>query len=333
MTFGIGLATAIGAGLSFIGGLFSNKTNKNVAQQNIEFQKDANAQNIAFQKEENEITRAREDTAVQRAAEDMTAAGLSKTLAAGNPASAAALTAPQTQAPNYSFKYESALQKMNIAQLLQSMAEKEKQLDMAEKKNDAEVDLIKAQAYGQNVTNEGLRDRLTNENVLTMAKTEETNTMIEYYKVQTKVEEIIGKYKAESLEADIAKVYQDIAQSKKSMELTDAQIEKIYYESLNIAQDTLYKELSGKKTQKEIDLLAENIVKAQLDALALKHDINYAQRYNYPVGTAPGGLLGSGLAVGYSLGDRYKEDISSDNPSGLSKFIFNFTHPIWKWKF
>ena len=169
------IASLIGAGLSFLGGMFANKKNKEIADQNVAYQKEANtqnvemqkeinSQNIAFQEQENEITRQREDTAVQRAAADMTAAGLSKTLAAGHPASAAALSAPVASAPqvspvNNSYKYESALQRMNIAQLLQDIAVKGEQLAQSKKLNDAQVDLIRSQAVGQNNINETFKEK------------------------------------------------------------------------------------------------------------------------------------------------------------------------------
>lgn len=146
MSISLGLATLLGAGLSFGGGLISNIINKSTANQNLAFQREANNQNIAFQKQENEITRQREDNAITRASIDMQNAGLSKTLAAGNPASAQSLTAPQKQALNNQFKYESALQKMNIAQLVQDMAIKNKEIGIKEGIADSEIAKNYAQA-------------------------------------------------------------------------------------------------------------------------------------------------------------------------------------------
>lgn len=142
----LGLSTLIGSGLSFLGGTISNAVNSRIANQNLNLQREINSQNIAFQQRENDLTRAREDNAIQRAAMDMQASGLSKTLAAGHPASASSLTAPQSQMIANQFKYESAMQKMNILDALQTMASKQKSIENETNLTNSQVDKNEAEA-------------------------------------------------------------------------------------------------------------------------------------------------------------------------------------------
>lgn len=108
------VSSAIGAGLSYAGQRDSIAAQKEIAEQNLQFQREALAQNQKNQ----EITWNREDTATQRAAADLEAAGLSKTLAAGN---AASTSAPmRVEALHNNYKPESKLEKMG--QMMQSMS-------------------------------------------------------------------------------------------------------------------------------------------------------------------------------------------------------------------
>lgn len=313
---GIGAATALGGFLNLLGGVFGNGINALTAQKNIDYQKAANAQNIAFQKQENDITRAREDNAVQRAAADMEAAGLSKTLAAGNPASAQSLSAPQTQALNNSFKYESALQRMNIAQLVQDMAVKNEQLKQSDAKNNAEIALLMAQARGQQLNNETFAERFASEQALRNAQAFSFNAQAKANEASARLNNIIGDYKADEMRSEIFKnVNMGMLYGKEQS--------KVVSDTLKSIQETKYYKALTERQKKEVDYLVEQITYEQYKITGLKHDLNYAQKYNLPVGSIPGGLLGSGL-------NFFRSSQGGQNME--NSHFFNFlTKPIYKW--
>lgn len=290
----LGTATAIGAGLNLFGGLFSNVTNRLIARENLQYQREANAQNIAFQQRENEITREREDNAVQRAAADMTAAGLSKTLAAGNPASAQSMSAPQTQALHDSYKYESALQKMDVARLLQNMAVQQKELDMQQKKNDAEVGLINAQTAGVNLNNGTFMENFRNEQNLKMAQTFNFRMQSQESEARSKIYTIEGKYKAQQIEMELRRDLSQIFVNKASFEYTNKQKKALSY-------DIAYKIAQATKVGKETEMLIKDIALAELNLKGKEHDLEVARRFGLPVGSQPTGLLGSGVSAGVAL--------------------------------
>lgn len=303
MLIGLGLATLIGAGLSFAGGLAGNLINQNVAQENIAAQKTANQENIAFQKAENDITREREDNAVQRAAADMTAAGLSKTLAAGQPASAASLTAPHTQAVQNQFKYESALQKMNIAGLVQDMAVKQKQLDMEEAKNDAEIGYINAQTVGQNNTNETFMKTWENEQLLNLAKTAQANSVARLNEIEADLNEKLAPYKVDQIMKDIDLKVSQINLNEKSIEKASKEISKLIAEEEHLDAQT--------------ELLVEQAVTERLKQAGWTHDLGYAGTNGLPVGAMPSGLAGSIVTAGQSLGGMAYNGLVKPFVSGL----------------
>lgn len=306
------IASLIGAGLAFAGGLIANKKNKEIADQNVAYQKEANtqnvdmhkevnSQNIAFQQQENEITRQREDTAVQRAAADMTAAGLSKTLAAGHPASASALTAPEASAPsvspvNNSFKYESALQKMQIAQFLQDMAVKGEQLKQQKALNDANIEFTKAQTENMNNQNsvfmEQYQHKLELENsqiALNYANKDLTNAKTEF-------EKITNSKQADLIQSEINKNIAVYLLNKSQEKLTNKEIEKKCYEIANEIAN--YHVL----TQKQKELVAE-IAYKEMQTKVLKNDLDVAKKFGYPVGYMPSGWMGNAMTTGYGMGN------------------------------
>jgi len=114
----------IGGALGFLGGGLTGGSQKNLSQENLD-----------FQKHEAEIMRQREDTAVQRRAADMRAAGINPILAAGDAAQAQAAEVPQRQDYN-----AQALDKLAI---MQEFA-----------KSSAETYLIKQQARAQQLDND-----------------------------------------------------------------------------------------------------------------------------------------------------------------------------------
>lgn len=81
----------------------ANKTNEEIARENIQATKEINAQNLEHQDYWNRQTQIREDNAIQRSAKDAQLAGLSKTLGIGG-ASASALNAANMQVPLNTYK-------------------------------------------------------------------------------------------------------------------------------------------------------------------------------------------------------------------------------------
>lgn len=302
MPLGVAGATALGAALSFIGGGISNALNYNVSkenlmyqkmanQQNIDFLRETNAQNIAFQKEENVITRMREDNAVQRAAADMTAAGLSKTLAAGNPASAQSLQAPSASAPqikalNNQFKYESALQKMNIASLIQDMAEKQKELDMKEQYNNAQIDNIKADTYLKTLNGQTFMESFRNEQAIKMSQEFSFRMQAQESQARTEIYKIEGQYKAKEIESAINKQVSEIQRNSAETQFT-------FNQSRKLAQDISESVARTEKLGYETQMLVKDLALAQINLESNLWDLDYAKRYNLPVGALLNGNIGS----------------------------------------
>lgn len=304
-------ATSIGAGASFTGGLIGNILNYDVANRNLEFQRQANEQNIAltreinnqniaFQQNENAITRAREDNAVQRAAADMTAAGLSKTLAAGNPASAQALQAPSANTPqvkalNNQFKYESALQKMNIASLMQNMAEKEKELEMKEDYNNAQIDNMKADTALKMLNGETFMENFRNEQAIKTAQAFSFRMQAQESDARTQLTRIQGKYEARRLEVNINKEISEIFKNKSSFDLNYQQSKKIGYDIAE-SMAKIYK--FGFETR----LLIQDIAQAKIVNASKKWDLLYAGKYNLPVGSLLNGNIAQYINIMRSMG-------------------------------
>lgn len=332
MSIDVAGATLIGSGLSFIGGLFTNALNKAIADDNVQLLKEMNDHNIAFQKHENDITRQREDNAVQRAAADMTAAGLSKTLAAGNPASAQALQAPQvSEAPTNSFRYESALQKMNIVQVLQSMAEKQKQLDMADDKNKAEIDYINEQTKALEFDNVHKMETFQAEMALKNAQAFQFSTQGFLNQNNAKIADITSRYTAQKIESEInlnvvseLQKRADVLKTKADITMIGKQIKAMSYDIAQKVMQTKGLYLDNLKKKGELKLLVADRAKVLLENEVLKHNLNYGQKYNYPVGVSPSGLIGGAYGTGLSIGSR----INSLNVPGVStdngQFYFNF---------
>lgn len=295
-------ATALGAGASFTGGLIGNILNYRVAKKNLAFQREANeqnialqreinSQNIAFQQSENAITREREDNAVQRAAADMTAAGLSKTLAAGNPASAQSLQAPSANAPqvkalNNQFRYESALQKMNIASLLQDMVEKSEDIKMKKDYNDAIIDQIKAQTEGLSLQNSTFMENFRNEQNLKLSTIAVNSANERMHDAQAKLYQIEGDYKADLLQSEIDKnVSQKILNSSQT---------QVNVKQLDVMARAIAKSIAETNhLDKQTELLVEEITYQKLKIAGYAHDVNFANATGLPVGAMPGGDFGN----------------------------------------
>lgn len=306
-------ATLIGAGLSFIGGAIQNSINRNIADKNVAFQREANeknlaltekmnSQNIAFQQNENAIARAREDNAVQRAAADMQAAGLSKTLAAGNPASAASMTAPSGKAGSVdslsnNFKYESAFQKMNIANLMLDMAQKSEQLKINDALAQAQIDNMNAQTKYQNTVTENYakdkevdwayKESMTALNDVNQRKSE----------AEANLYEIEGNYRGEKLRSEIDESVSRTMMNYSTYRLNAKKIEEI---AQNISESIAREN----KLNKEVEKLIYDITKAELEGKVLQHDLDYAERYGLPVGQILNGNVGAWINGGRSLYDQ-----------------------------
>lgn len=90
------IATGVGGLLGLGGASSTNAANKEIAEMNIDFQRETNTKNEALMREQ----WGREDNAVQRRAQDLTQAGMSPLLAAGSAAGAGnvvSMTAPQSK--------------------------------------------------------------------------------------------------------------------------------------------------------------------------------------------------------------------------------------------
>lgn len=101
------------------GGLFSNRTNRKIAEQNIEFQREVNAQNERLMRE----AWARDDKARQRMVADLESAGLSKWLASG--ASPMSSNPVQLSAPENNYKADYSMFADSIQHLYSNMIQNE----------------------------------------------------------------------------------------------------------------------------------------------------------------------------------------------------------------
>lgn len=309
----LGTATLLGSIASGLGGLFGNAINANVANQNIEYQKTANAQNIAFQKAENEITRQREDNAITRAALDMQRAGLSKTLAAGSPASASALTAPQTQAVNNSFKYESALEKLNLGNLMLEMASKQKQLEMQKDLNDANIANINADTISkQNVNNTFMRKFLSEE-AERDAHTHYLYTQRDLAQSQAELNRIEGDFKADKLRAEINRIVADT-------KLSEGSLRKLAY-------DVVYQLSNIEHLNSKTKEILQNIAYRELETKALQYNYDYANEHSLPVGSS-GGILGGIVPFAKDITGNYimplvngSKDLISSGVKGIANWF------------
>lgn len=204
-----GAIPLIDSGLNFLGGILTNNANKKMTEQNIASVEKMNSQNIAFQQKENDITRLREDNAVFRRALDLQNSGLSKTLSAGSPASAQALTAPSTQAPNYSYKYENALLKLQLADSIASYKLKQSEAN----KNNAQASTVAKQS-------------------------ELYDSQIGLNKVNERLTSIVGENKQREIDSQISYYTQQIAESKSRVGLNNEQILKLSYDITKTIAET-----------------------------------------------------------------------------------------------
>lgn len=183
------ISSTIGGIASAIGTSSINRTNREVANQNI-----------ALQQRENEITRQREDTAFSRAAADLTRAGLSKTLAAGSPASASSLTAPQSGYVQKDSPISKAFEKVDLANLIMNMYRTESEVH----KNNAERDYYASLGTGQNLSNNSFAENFQNEQNLKRANYSLVQSQIRYNNAKTATEKVVGSKQANYMEAQIA---------------------------------------------------------------------------------------------------------------------------------
>lgn len=241
----------IDSGLSFLGGILTNKTNKEMTDKNVASVERMNSQNIAFQKAENALTRQREDNAVTRASIDMQNAGLSKTLAAGHPASAQALTAPSTQAPNYSYKYENALMKLQLADSIANFKLKQSEAN----KNNAQASTVAKQS-------------------------ELYDSQIGLNKANEKLTSIVGENKQREIDTQISYYMQQIAESKSRVSLNQEQILKLSYDITKTIAET---EHLGFQTQ----MLLYQIVGQRLSNLTNAWNLSRFIGYGTPTNFTP----------------------------------------------
>lgn len=139
--------------------LLNNSVKRDIANQNLQLQRETNAQNLALQKEAWE----REDNAVSRKVADLERNGLSKTLAAGSGASSSSpirLESPQNQFSPDKFNVDVA----KAVQMSQDFALGQENINLAKAnkkaveqsaaKSKAETDLLDSQADSVELDND-----------------------------------------------------------------------------------------------------------------------------------------------------------------------------------
>lgn len=284
------IASALIGGLAtWFGTRKTNQTSEDISNKNIE-----------FQQQENDITRLREDNAVQRSAVDMQAAGLSKTLAAGNPASAASLTAPQ-DTRHYESPMQKAIEKMNLKQTIMDLRSQKADIEYKE----TQKKLIDAQTHAQELSNQTFMENFHNEQNQKLLNMDLARANIASYEASTKLNTILGDYKAQEIESEIA--YR-IAQT----DLTN--------ENINKVKEEIKTEIwSRYKLSKEAELVVQDVVNAKLKEQQMKHDLNYSQKYGLPVGKMPAGSWISDAITLYNM--------LTNNNSRPNSFLFDPTVP------
>lgn len=307
-----GIPSLIGSGLDFVGGLFHNAQNRKIAEQNMQLQRDINSQNIAFQQRENEITREREDNAVQRAAADMSAAGLSKTLAAGQPASAAALSAPHAGNVSNEFKYESALQKLNLGEVLLDMQSKKQSLDIERGLADANIKKIDSETARNNIDNSHAEERFEMEKTLNDASVRSYEISNELKSFEFRLKE---QYGGEEMLSKIDNLVADTRYKNMSTREKSHNISEIIARTNNINEST-------KK-------LVEDIAYRKLEIDSLKWNLDYSKEHYMRTNDTAQRILGFNMT---SFGDSLKEGLNLDPDSFAGKMWHNLNSPIWKWK-
>lgn len=165
--------------LSFIGVRQTNKTNRQIA-----------SENIAYQERENEIARQREDTAYSRSAEDMKRAGLSKTLAAGNPASSNLMNAPHND-----YRMQNELEKLQLAEAYYGVQQAKANVDNTK----ADTQAKDAQAQYTNTQNENYVKHLASKIELNEARSE-------FYRAESKLSNLKGDNFVRELDATLKKI-------------------------------------------------------------------------------------------------------------------------------
>lgn len=278
-------AALIGALGTYMATQRTNQTSQEVSDQNIE-----------FQQKENELTREREDNAMQRAAADYRAAGLSQTLAAGNPASAAALTAPQASYQNES-GIGRAIEKANLKEAVLNL--KSHEAEVAQTK--AQTENIKAQTEATNLSNSTYMQQFANQQSLTLAQVEHTKAQLAVSESQAKLNQIEGEYRAESL--------------SRQLDVLIAQNSNIRMSTHEISARVLNEIKKSEKLDQETALVVQDIINAKLKAQELEHNIDYAVRYDLPVGSMLNGNIGSIVNVIRSGGSQLL-----NGPFGFSGF-------------
>ena len=273
-------AALIGGIATYFGTRKTNQTSQEISNNNIQ-----------FQKEENDITRLREDNAIQRSAADMESAGLSKTLAAGNPASASALTAPQ-DTRQYENPMQKAMEKMQLKETIMNLASLESNI----KKQKAETENIEAQTAYQNTVTENYQEAFDNDQAVKLMTIEVGRAQIASYEASARLNNIIGDYKGAEIQSEI-----DYRLSQ--IDLINANIDKISEE----IKTEVFKRY---KLGEEALLVVQDIVNAKLKEKELQWNLDYAEKYNLPVGMVASGMFGSALTTGRSLGGNIKQMLS-----------------------
>lgn len=256
------LDSFINSAASIYGQNLANQTNREIANANLAYQREANERNIQFTKDENELTRLREDNAVQRAALDMERAGLSKTLAAGNPASAQSLNAPQQQALHDDYRYENIMKNVNLQF---NFAELGKQI--------AEIRKIQAETEGQNIDNK-------NAQIKHNTQIEYTSALTDYYSQQSHYQSLVNqieeKYGMPRAHYQINQIVASAINSLESAKLSRGQVDKVIQDrATSLAQENNLKMDAVNKLYQAIY--------TGVQAESARYNLDYFRNYKLPL--------------------------------------------------
>ena len=304
--FGKGFGNLIGGLTGFTSAKMVDDTNRYIAEQNLEFQKEVQEYNKALQEKIFE----REDNSVQRRALDLEKAGLSPTLAAGSSANAGQVVA---LSPRHNDYQPSNLMSGSL-QVLQAMTD----ILNSQRQTSSEAVLNRAAARKANAEAEQTEFETSVDKVYSEA---ERDAQLSKLIADTTY---ITDYQFAKAEADIKKLESDtdlnkakISQVFKDMNLTDKQIELIEYQFKDLDASTALK-----KAQKILyDIQADS---AKVDFQNQLWNRDYYKHFGMPVSSSGAPIVDKfGLGLGYFPG-HFSFDATSSRSFDPTKKPFKF---------
>lgn len=233
-------------------GILSSIQSNNIANQNLQYQKEYNQQ--VFE---------RSDNAVQRAALDMERAGLSKTLAAGSPAAVGGNSA----APQKVDTSQIALQ--NALNISNTMA------DINMKK--AQIKQVNAQTDYQNTVTQNYEKQLETDLALKESETILNRTQNKIREIEAKYADKINFNQVQKLGYEVLNLYSNKNLTDKEIELKAEQIANTIQERQNLSQ-------SEKNAVLEY-------ARSLLEYYARARDLNINQRFGF-TSNGPSSIVG-----------------------------------------